>query len=559
MDLVYFIILTSTLIFIHEAGHFACAKIFGVKVLTFSIGFGPKLIRLRGKETEYCLGLLPFGGFVNMLESSKGAPIAPADRARTFEAQALPKRIAIVLAGPVMNLVFPVLLYSAVFLGDRLLFPPSVGSVVPGKAADGKLRPGDRVLAVDGQLISTNYELQRLTANRSGQAMVLRVRRDGQEMDITVTPNEEVEALEPAELGLSRRVGRLGISARFPAPVIGVPRPDCPARRAGLRSFDRITAMNGRPVGRFVDLVSALSRNKGETVLVTYVRPVPHVVGGLFEMAYFDTGVATLTPASRSTGSDDQEADVLERTGIEPSEMYVASVGPHSGEWKAGLRPGDRLAKVNGVTRRTWPRFSGSASFAVEWSRDGQPGQGGTFQLQKEVGRDELGQPFERYVGSIGRWAPFAKDELVPNPNRIAYAVTRGVEETSRVIQFISVGLLRLVQGRIALSNVSGPITMYDVAGQAGARGTTYFLWAMALISLNLGLINLLPIPVLDGGHLVFLLVEAVRARPLSLRTREIASLAGMGLLVLLMLVAFKNDLDRRWDGIVAQVRNIFS
>ena len=100
---------------------------------------------------------------------------------------------------------------------------------------------------------------------------------------------------------------------------------------------------------------------------------------------------------------------------------------------------------------------------------------------------------------------------------------------------------------------------MYDIAGQAGAKGTTYFVWAMALISVNLGLVNLLPIPVLDGGHLFFFLVEAIRRRPLSLRVREVASLVGMALLVLLMLVAFKNDVERRWDVIVAQVREIFA
>jgi regulator of sigma E protease len=155
---------------------------------------------------------------------------------------------------------------------------------------------------------------------------------------------------------------------------------------------------------------------------------------------------------------------------------------------------------------------------------------------------------------------PNAPDAYVPNPNLISYAVRRGFEETGRVIRFISTGLLRIVQGRVSLSSVSGPITMYDIAGQAGAKGTMNFVLAMAIISVNLGLINLLPIPVLDGGHLFFLFVEAVRRRPLSLRVREVASLIGMGLLVLLMVVAFKNDLQRRyWDVIVAQVRELFA
>src|SRR6202020_685601 len=103
--LLYFILLLSVLIFIHESGPFAFAKIFGVKVITFSIGFGPKVLRIRGKETEYCLALLPFGGFVKMLEESGPEPIMPEDRRRTFESMALWKRILIVLAGPAMNVL----------------------------------------------------------------------------------------------------------------------------------------------------------------------------------------------------------------------------------------------------------------------------------------------------------------------------------------------------------------------------------------------------------------------------------------------------------------------
>ena len=156
-------------------------------------------------------------------------------------------------------------------------------------------------------------------------------------------------------------------------------------------------------------------------------------------------------------------------------------------------------------------------------------------------------------------WLPTAPDRLVPNPHPLAYALRRGLEETASVVKFISVGMLRLLEGRVSLANVSGPITMYDIAGQAGARGAEYFVWAMALISVNLGLINLLPIPVLDGGQLLFFLFEAARQRPLPLRIREVASLVGMVMLVLLMLVAFKNDVERRWDVIVTQVRELWS
>ena len=116
----------------------------------------------------------------------------------------------------------------------------------------------------------------------------------------------------------------------------------------------------------------------------------------------------------------------------------------------------------------------------------------------------------------------------------------------------------RLLQGRLRLSSVSGPITIYDMAGRAGAKGGLSFAWAMAFISINIGLVNLLPIPVLDGGHLFFMMVEALQRRPLPLKVREVASLVGMTVLILLMAIAFKNDVTRRWDVIRGQVHEIF-
>lgn len=569
MDLLYFVLLVSSLIFIHESGHFAFAKIFGVKVHTFSIGFGPKIIRLRGKETEYCLGLLPFGGFVKMLEESKRSePILPEERGRTFESQALWKRIVIVLAGPAMNVVFPVVLYTSVYLEDTQLLAPTVGAIVPGRPADGKLEPGDRILSIDGVEIASDQDVNRIVGARAGQALKLGVERDGKTLDVSITPSDEVQV---HELDIVEHRGRLGFDPHFPAAVIGVPRHDSPAG-AGMRTFDLVTAINGRRIERFVDLVDALSDNRGDQVVVSYLRPVDvsRALGGLCDLGVLEPGAATLTPLPRAAGAlppadaNARIADVLERTGIESADMYVAFVPEASGEWLAQLRPGDRITALDGVPQRLWRTFESELvagadkRHMLQWTRDGAP-MAGEFTLRKEQWDDEFGQHYERYVFRTDHWLPSAPDRMVPNPHPLAYAVRRGLDETASVIEFISVGMLRLVQGRVSLSSVSGPITMYDIAGQAGAKGPTFFVWAMALISVNLGLINLLPIPVLDGGQLIFFLYEAARRRPLPLRIREVASLVGMVMLVLLMLVAFKNDVERRWDVIVTQVRELWS
>jgi regulator of sigma E protease len=586
VDLVYFVLFVSILIFIHEFGHFAFAKLFGVKVLTFSIGFGPKVLKVRGRETEYCVGLLPFGGFVKMLEEGKAKePILPEDRHRTFEAQVLWRRVVIVLAGPAMNLIFPIALYTSVYLEDREFLPPTVGAVFPGKPAEGKLFPGDVIVSIEETPVHSFPDVQKAFADGAGVPMRVQVDRDGTLVEVTVTPAEEIEVTEPSELELYERVGRVGIAPTFAAPVIGISRADSPAWRAGLRTFDRVTAVNGRKVDTFLELLRLLSRNRGDNVVLTYVRPVsvPSALGGLCDVAVLETGIASLAPLPRDEGvtvrEDDprwRANDVLERTGIESAEMYVAFVPEGSSEWRAGLRAGDRITHLDGKEQRMWKvdRRGGHALddttmlgqllsepnrvHDLAWTRDGIR-MSGTFQLRKERWDDELGQNYERYVFRTTHWMPRVPSKLVPNPSPNLYAVKRGFAETTNAIKFIVVGFVRILQGKVSIAAVSGPITLYDVAGDAGARGTTYFVWAMAVTSVNLGLINLLPIPVLDGGHLLLFLVEWVRRRPVSLRARELSSLFGMSVLVLLMLVAFKNDVSRKWDVIVLQVRDIAS
>jgi len=584
VDLLYFVLFVSILIFIHEFGHFAFAKLFGVKVLTFSIGFGPKILRVRGKETEYCVALLPFGGFVKMLEEGKAeAPILPEDRLRTFEAQPVWKRVVIVLAGPAMNLVFPIALYTSVYLEDREFLPPTVGAVFPGKPADGKLYPGDTIVSVGDEKVASFPDVQKAFAKHAGMHVLVTVERDGKPITVTVTPADEIEVVEPSELELYERVGRVGIAPAYAAPVIGISRTDSPAWRAGLRTFDRITEINGRKVDTFVDLLRTLTQNRGDAVRVTYVRPVPlsNALGGLCDVAVLETGIASVTPLARTEGGavregdpDARAKDVLDRTGIESAEMYVAFVPRGSSEWRAGLRSGDRITHLDGVPQRMWKvdRRGGHALHdttmvgallaepnrlhELVWTRDGER-MSGTFQLRKERWDDELGQHYERYVFRTTHWMPRTPSKLVPNPHLGLYALKHGLEETKNAIEFIIVGFVRILQGRVSLATVSGPITLYDVAGDAGSKGATYFVWAMAVTSVNLGLINLLPIPVLDGGYLMLLFLEGVRRRPLSLRVREASSLIGISILVVLMLVAFKNDVSRKWDVLAIQLRDI--
>jgi regulator of sigma E protease len=554
VDLLYFALLCSVLIFVHELGHFVWAKVFGVKVLTFSIGFGPKILRLRGRETEYCIGILPLGGFVKMLEENRQEPVLPEDKKRTFEAQALWKRIIIVLAGPTMNVLFPVLLYFAVNVGDQRFVPPTIGVVLPGHPAESKLQPGDRVLAVNGDRITTFAELKRAIAHSPNKELSLRVFREGSQIDVTIIPHEEI-VRKP--LDIVDRVGEIGIKPSRPAAVIGVARPDSPAYRAGLRTFDFVTDVRGRPVRTFADLEEILSDNRGENVPVTYLRPVdvPRAMGGLADLAVYESGVAALTPEAG-------HGDLLSRTGIELADLYAAQVPEGSAEWKADLRPGDRILEVDQSAVPAWSTLverlmaAPDRPHTLTWLRAGQR-KSGTVELRREDYLDEFGEHRPRFFVRMSNWSPTVLEPYVENPSRLRFALTSAVEETYDVVRFIVVGIVRVVEGKVSISTLGGPITVYDVVGEEREKGVSYFVWAMAVISINLGLVNLLPIPVLDGGHLLFFLFEAVLRRPLPLRVREIASLAGLVLLVALMTVAFKNDVERRWDVIQGQIREL--
>jgi len=472
----------------------------------------------------------------------------------------------VVFAGPAMNLLFPVLLYFSVFLGEGPFSPPTVGVVLPGHPAEGILRPGDRILAVNGEEVGTFDEVRRRVEQSPGQRLQLLLFRDSRHELVEVTASEERRALA---LDLTARVGSLGIQPNMPAPVVGISSPDSPAFRAGLRSFDWITFVAGRPIRSFRDLEAEFGSNRGETIPVTYLRPtrVAGVLGGLADLAVFEAGVVALTPHAR-------EGDLLLRTGMESVDLFVAAVPAGSYLFKAGLRPGDRLVNLDEQPLAAWSSFVSRLSQAPEAphrldfvsGRDGKL-RSGTFQVRREDFLSAGGEKFSRYVlpcgswsnlvekgasscepGTVRQWLPLALEERVDHPSPARYALTRTVDETLSVSRFVAVALVRLVQGRIRLEELSGPLHIYELTGEERRKGNEHFIWVMALVSINLGLLNLLPIPVLDGGHLLFFALEGVLRHPLPLRVRELLHVAGMAFLLFIMGIAFKNDVVRRWE-----------
>ncbi len=560
MDLVFFVVLVGALVLVHELGHFLAARAFGVKVLTFSLGFGPPILTLRSTETTYQLGLLPFGGFVRLLEDPAqqrdgGAELAPEDRARTYQSQSLLRRVIIALAGPAMNVVVPLFLFFAVFAEGGKEIAPTIGVVIPGSPAEGVLRAGDRVLAIDGETVRTYGEIhQRITASPR-RKLVFRIARPPADaksaeliLDVTVAPKAIVET---RDVGVTETIGRLGIGPSAIGAAIGISGPSSPAHRAGLRTFDVVTHVGGVATPRFVDLERRLRDNVGTAVPVNYLRPTTLPIaseGALLEIAVYEAGVAVLAPEPPSQDVFGPDAQGARRAGLETTDLYVAHVPEGSSEWRAGLRPGDRITTLDGARVVSWQAFvddlvaGGDRSREVVWTREGHP-MSGLLRVRKEEWSDVAGQRVERYVFRSTHWVPTVPAPLVDDPAPLRRAASAAFAETGRVMSFLATSAVHLIQGKLTMRAISGPIAIYDVAGRAGARGAREFLWVMALVSINLGLLNLLPIPTLDGGQLLFLAIEAVTRRPVPLRVREVLSIVGLLLLVSLMAVALRNDL----------------
>jgi regulator of sigma E protease len=263
-------VLLGVLILVHELGHFVFAKIFDVKVLRFSLGFGPRLLGFTHGDTEYQLSLVPLGGYVRLLGEDPGEPIPPIDRPRALAAKPLWQRYTVVIAGPMFNLLLPLLIYFVHYAGQRTLLPPTIGTVLPDQpAAAAGLLPGDRVESVDGRRVRYWEELERRISDSAGKTMRFAIRRgpDAEERDVTPIEIERTGALRVKE-----RVGWIGVSPRFHLPEIGVLDPASPAAQAGLKTFDFVTAVNGVPVGTWTEFSRAVERAGASPLRLNYLR-----------------------------------------------------------------------------------------------------------------------------------------------------------------------------------------------------------------------------------------------------------------------------------------------
>ncbi len=536
----YFGILLGVLVFVHELGHFLVAKALGVKVLRFSIGFGPRIVGFTWGETEYRIAWVPLGGYVKMAGELPYEELAPEEAGRGFLAQAPWRRGLIVAAGPVFNLVFPVLVLFIAFMLPHESYSTRVGGVEPGlPAAEANLQPGDRILAVDGQKVETFEELREELRPRYEKQITLTVERAGKQFQAQLTPAKAVEnnPVEKVPQGL------IGISSVALPPMLGVP-PGSVAEKAGLKTFDRILSINGKPVRDEVALAALLPELSGALELkVARSAKVP-----LPGVEAQDYAIVTAT-------LEKQPGTGYAALGAERSDLYVGSVIPGSPAEKAGIKPGDRVLALNdrplrsitlyGLALQEWE----AKPFTLAWRSAAGEEQKREVQQAATESTDSLGQSTASFDLGLRFKSITAADELSSDKVTLrrtpGQALARALRVVPETIAATSLALGRLLIGKVPFKSVGGPIMLYQVASKSAEQGPEFFLGVMAAISVNLGLVNLLPIPILDGFHLLAAFWEGIRRRPIPMRAREIANLVGLAMLLVLMVLVFKNDLTR--------------
>ncbi|WP_457644449.1 RIP metalloprotease RseP [Persephonella sp.] len=436
ISVIAFLIMIGILITIHEFGHFLFARLFGVRVEVFSIGFGPPLIKWKGKETLYQIAVIPLGGYVKMYgEDSMTEPVqGEVDKSafedpRSFHAKPRWQKILIAFAGPLFNIVLAVILFASAYMigihePKYLKDPVVVGYVHPGSVAEkAGIKPYDKIVAVDGKPVQNWKEFTLAIGMKAAKSAVVEIDRNGEKLILNIQVPQDITK-EP-----------LGISPVIPAKVGQIIK-GSPAEKAGLQAGDEIIAFNGKPIRSWFELVDTLSTIKDKKEITLLVK----------------------------------------RDG----KVFPVKIIP---------------------------------------------------QFNKELNKYVLGitPKMDTTIVKYGFIESFEK------------AIEKSKELTVAIYNVIK----GLITGEVSLKTLGGPIAIAQFSGQALETGLAAFLFSIAFISLQLGYLNLLPIPVLDGGLIAILLIEMIIRRPLPEKAKEYLAYIGFALLGTLMIFVIFNDIMR--------------
>ena len=450
-----FIVAISVIVTIHELGHYLAARLLGVRVLRFSVGFGKPLWRhvSRRSGIEYVLAALPLGGYVKMLDEREGS-VEDKDLAFTFNRKPVASRFAIVVAGPIFNFLLAIIAYLMMYVVGVQGFKAEIGATIEGSPAYvAGLRSGDEIVRVNSIDVQTWEEAGIALIDQALSHGVVGVtKRDANGLEAEVMIDlSDTQALLDEGMALDK-MGVKPWRATLPA-VLGELTADGAAQAAGLQQKDRILAVDGQTIKDWGHWVEVIQQHPGQELNVQ-----------------------------------------IERAGRQQSLVLTPDFAPDSqqAQGRIGVYP---------------------------WL--------GENDAERKRIKDEI---MAHQVTVIH--APFE-------------ALQKGMSKTLDMSVLTIKLLAKLVVGEASLKNISGPISIAEYAGLSAQLGLATFLGTLAIISISIGVLNLLPIPMLDGGHLMYYCIEIVKGSPVSEGIQIYAQQLGIVLLASLMLVAFYNDFQR--------------
>ncbi len=534
MSILGFICILGPLVVVHEFGHFFFAKVFGVKAEVFSVGFGPKIWSRQRGETEWCLSAIPLGGYVKLLGEEPGVEL-PAELAhRSLQRQDRWKRFFIFFGGPLFNFIFAALIFMAIQMIGEEHIVSRVGRVLPGSpAATFGLVSGDRVISVAGKPVSKFEEVEAILGENPGRPVDLLVERE------SATQPVAVQVVPTATSGYSAFGEKTDVGSLegiFPAArdaVIGVSNPGSAAGLAGAASGDRIVSWNGVSVVNFEQLERLDSETPKGAAVTVGLRSGERD----FEVRFVKSGASGLGSGS----------------GLHSSELFIEKVVADSPASKLGLRRGDRIVSIDGVEiasffelrNRVQKAGESKGRLVLGWEREGKLLQQELVPSASTTRDPELATSKQFTIGVYPMLAWAQPDVVVERTFNPLVVVPEGVSRMVSLSWRNIVSLGKMLVGDVSVRTLGGPILIGKIAGESLSRGLITFLSTMAILSIGLGVLNVLPIPVLDGGHILLLGVEAVRGKPLQMRQLEIVQQVGLALILLLMIVVMKNDVTR--------------
>lgn len=536
-----FLVILGPLVVVHEFGHYIFARIFNVKAEIFSIGFGPRLWSRQLGETEWRVSAIPMGGYVKLLGEDKETALSEQEQKRALHRQAPWKRFFIFFGGPLFNFLFAIVVFMAILAIGEQQLASYVGRVVHGSAAEkAGFQSGDRILAVNGKSVRKFEDVLIAINDNPERLMKFTVQHAGtsQPAEIATEPSGQSGY---SVYGESTSVGDIdGLFPTARSTHVGISNPQSAAGKAGIATGSQILQFNGQALGNWEDLEKAYSK-------AAPGADFSFLIKGAAAQAKGEPKTVTLKKPA------DPKLSMGQAWGLYSSELFVEKVVHSSPAEGAGLRSGDRLVGIGSqdvqsfFELKEWVQKSGEkdGKVTVRWERDGKA-MSSTVTPTANASRDPLLKKVTQYTIGIMpmlSWAePVTVVERIWNPFVLLY------KGTERMLTFSwrnLVSLQKMFTGDVSVATLGGPIMIGKIAGESLSRGLVAFLSTMAILSIGLGVLNILPVPVLDGGHLLLLGIESIRGKPLTIRQMEIVQQVGLSLILLLMVVVIRNDIAR--------------